>query len=135
MANTRTGFRALRIAAIVALVFGLATILSGGRALFGDAAARAAVGEAVPFVLWFNFLAGFAYVAAAVGLYLGRGFAVALSLAIVVATVLVAGAFGLHVAQGGAFEGRTVGALILRIGVWAVIAVVAWRRIGRVSAT
>jgi hypothetical protein len=63
-----TPTRKLRIAAVVAAVFGLATVISGGRALFGDAAAQAAVGQAVGFVLWFNFLAGFAYVAVAVGL-------------------------------------------------------------------
>ena len=61
---------ALLIAAIVAVLFGALTIFSGGRALFGGAEARAAVGAAVPFVLWFNFLAGFAYVAAGVGLFL-----------------------------------------------------------------
>ena len=50
----------LWIAAIVAIVFGVLTVVSGGRALFAGAEARAAVGNAVPFVLWFNFLAGFA---------------------------------------------------------------------------
>lgn len=40
-------------AGIVAVVFGVLTIMSGGRALFGGAAARAAMGNAVPFVLWF----------------------------------------------------------------------------------
>ena len=58
----------MRIIGIVALVFGLMTIVAGGRALFGDEAARAAAGAAVPFVLWFNFLAGFAYVVAGAGL-------------------------------------------------------------------
>ena len=54
----------LRIPAGAAFVFGVMTILSGGRALFGGDATQAAVGDAVAFVLWFNFLAGFAYVAA-----------------------------------------------------------------------
>ena len=45
----------LLIAAIVALLFGALTILSGGRTLFGGLEARAAMGDAVPFVLWFNF--------------------------------------------------------------------------------
>ena len=49
------------ISAVVAIVFGLATVISGGRALFGGAD----MGAVVPFVLWFNFLAGFAYVAGA----------------------------------------------------------------------
>ncbi len=60
--------RSFRTLAVVGMAFGVLTIASGARALFGDAAARAAVGHAVPYVLWFNFLAGFAYVAAGIGL-------------------------------------------------------------------
>ena len=40
---------------------------------------------------------------------------------------VVAGAFGLHVMGGGAYEMSTVGALALRFGFWALVAVVAWR--------
>ena len=63
-----TGSRAKQVAAGVAVVFGLLTILSGGRALLGGPAAQAAAGDAVPFVLWFNFLSGFVYVLAGIGL-------------------------------------------------------------------
>ena len=123
----------LLIAAGVAIVFGLLTVLSGGRSLFGSDEARAAVGNAVPFVLWFNFLAGFAYVVAGIGLFLRHGPAIWVSIGIFVTTFLVMLAFGLHVAQGGAYEMRTVGAMILRTGVWAAISVVAWKYIGRHS--
>jgi len=41
----------------IAIVFGVATLLSGGQVLFGNDAARAAAGAYVPFVLWFNFIA------------------------------------------------------------------------------
>ena len=100
ISNRKTG---LLIAAIVALVFGALTVFSGGRALFGGADARAAVGDAVPFVLWFNFLAGFAYVVAGIGLLLRHRPALWLSLGILVATGLVFLAFGVHVLQGGAW--------------------------------
>ena len=57
------------IAAVtVAVVFGVSTIISGGRALFGGTAAREAMGNAVPFVLWFNFAMGFLYIIAGAGL-------------------------------------------------------------------
>ena len=128
-----SGSRALKIVAGVAVVFGALTILSGGRALFGSDAARAAVGDAVPFVLWFNFLAGFAYVAAGIGLALSRRWALGLSLAILIATALIFAAFGVHVLGGGAFEMRTVGAMTLRTGVWAVISAVAMRSLGHGS--
>lgn len=53
---------------LVAVGFGLLTIKEGGTVLFGNEASRATAGNYVPFVLWSNFLAGFAYVVAGVGL-------------------------------------------------------------------
>ncbi|MDP3827020.1 MAG: hypothetical protein Q8Q74_10755 [Polaromonas sp.] len=67
--------RLLKILAAVAIVFGVLTVFSGGRALFGGTEARVAVGNAVDFVLWFNFLAGFAYVLSGFGLWRGRRWA------------------------------------------------------------
>ena len=117
----------LKTAGAIGLVFGLLTVFSGGTALFGGEAARATAGNAVPFVLWFNFIAGFFYVIAGLGLLLKARWAVRLSIAIALATALVLAAFGLHVAGGGLYEMRTVGAMLLRTAVWATIAAVAWR--------
>ena len=116
-----------RLMAALVFLFGLLTIFSGGIALFGGVAARAAVGDAVPFVLWFNFLAGFAYVAAGVGLWLQVRWGVVLASLIAVATVIVIVAFGLHVIWGGAYEVRTVGALALRGLIWIFVAIFSWR--------
>lgn len=118
--------RPMRVAAGIAVVFGALTIVSGGRVLFGGAAAQAAAGDAVPFVLWFNFLSGFAYVLAGVGIALGRRWAATLAIALAVAIAAVFALFGLHVLRGGAFELRTVGAMVLQLGVWTAIAV--WAR-------
>jgi hypothetical protein len=123
--------RSVRILAVIGIAFGVLTIASGARALFGDAAARAAVGNAVPYVLWFNFLAGFVYVAAGIGLWRTQRWAVALAAMLAVATAAIATAFGLHVLEGGAYEMRTVGALALRFGFWAIVGVVAWRNLAR----
>ncbi len=117
----------IAIAGIIAVLFGLLTIYSGGRALFGDEAARRAVGNAVPFVLWFNFVAGFAYVIAGIGMLMRMRWSVWLSALIAATTVLVLLAFGAHVFFGGAYEMRTVGAMALRCLVWIGIAVVARR--------
>lgn len=116
-----------RIAAGVAVAFGALTILSGGRVLFGGAAAQGAAGDVVPFVLWFNFLSGFAYVLAGVGIAMGRRWATLLALALVAGIATVFTLFGLHVIQGGAFEMRTMGAMTLRLVVWILIATVAVR--------
>lgn len=114
------------VAAIIAVLFGILTIASGGRALFGGEAARAAVGNAVGFVLWFNFLCGFVYVLTGVGLFLWRRWAALLSVAIALATLFVFAALGWHIAGGGAFEMRTVAAMVLRSGIWIAIAIPAW---------
>ena len=118
----------MRVIALIAIGFGLMTIRQGGAVLFYDGAGRDAAGSYVPFVLWFNFLAGFAYVIAGVGLWMRRRWATWLAMAIAVATALVFLAFGVHVALGGAWERRTVIAMTLRTLVWVGIAAIAWRR-------
>ncbi|MBN9462132.1 MAG: hypothetical protein J0H00_13030 [Burkholderiales bacterium] len=123
----------MMVVAVLAIVFGVATIRAGGSVLFGSEEARRAAGAYVGFVVWFNFLAGFAYVAAGIGLWLRRRWGFVLAAALAIATLVVFAAFGLHVASGGAWEPRTVGALTLRTVVWAVIAAIAWRRLGRTA--
>ena len=117
------------VAAMLSLL-GVLTIVSGGRALFGSASAQAAVGDAVPFVLWFNFLAGFFYVVAGIGLYRWQRWAARLSLGIALTTAVVFAALVWHIASGYAFEARTVAAMVLRSGVWIVVAVTACRVLG-----
>ena len=130
--NTNSGDKIwLRLAAVVAVAFGLLTIKEGGTILFGDEAARAAAGNYVPFVLWFNFMAGFAYVIAGAGLWMRQRWAAWLAVAIVAATALAFAAFGAHVVSGGAYEQRTLIAMSLRTLVWAAIAAIAWRRLLR----
>lgn len=122
-----TASRLMKALAAVGMVFGALTVFSGWQGLFGDAATRAALGHTVAFVLWFNFLAGFAYVAAGLGLWRGERWGPMLATALALGTAGVASAFAAHVLGGGAFEMRTVGALALRWGFWTVVAVVGWR--------
>ncbi len=117
----------LRVAAGVAIVFGALTVFAGGIALFGAAGTRAVFGDVVHFVLWFNFAAGLAYIAAGVGLLRRRRWAARLSVLIAAATVLVFAALGLHILAGGAYEMRTVVAMTARTAVWIAIAIVALR--------
>ena len=115
----------------VAVLFGLMTIKSGGQVLLGDEAAVAAAGDYVPFVLWFNFTAGFVYLIAGIGIALRKSWAVGLSLLIAVATLLVYAAFGLHIYFEGAYETRTVMAMTLRSTVWTVIFALTYRQLIR----
>lgn len=118
------------ILALVAIVFGIVTIIVGGKTLFGGTEVRTAAGNIVPFVLWFNFVAGFTYVIAGVGLFLWKRWAAQLSAAIAAATIAVFIAFGIHIFLGGAFEARTVGAMTIRSVVWIAIAVSACHSLG-----
>ena len=93
---------------LLAVAFGLLTVKAGGTVLFGSPQTRAAAGNVVPFVLWFNFAAGFAYVAAGVGLWMQRRWALWLAIAIAASTAMVFAAFGVHVLGGGAYEPRTL---------------------------
>lgn len=116
---------------LVAIGFGLLTLKEGGTILFGGDAARATAGNYVPFVLWFNFAAGFAYVIAGAGLWMMQRWAMWLAVAIVAATVFTFAALGEHVDSGGAFELRTVVAMSLRTLVWVTITAIAWYRLVR----
>ena len=117
--------------AIGAIVFGVVTVLTGGRALFGSLESRADFGNAVPFVLRFNFLAGFVYIVAGAGLLLRRRWAVYTSLFVAVSTILVFVAFGVHVIGGGTFERRTIGAMTIRSLFWIVVTIVSIRAMKR----
>lgn len=122
--STKTALpsHALKGAAIIGLIFGGMTVFSGGSVLFGPDQARELAGAYVPFVVWFNFLAGFAYIATAILILRRHRLAKTMATLIAAATALVAAIFTITALQGGAFEMRTVGALVLRFGIWAVIA-------------
>jgi len=125
--NTTRRFVWVRAAGVIGALFGLLTIREGGAVLFIDGPARAAAGNFVPFVLWFNFLAGFAYLVAGVGLLFRQAWAVRVALVIALATLGVFAAFGVHVVTSGAYEMRTVVAMTLRSTIWIVIAAIGWR--------
>jgi putative ABC transport system ATP-binding protein len=113
----------------LAVAFGLLTIQAGGAVLWGAEAAQAA-GAYVPFVVWVNFLAGFGYVAAGLGLWSWRAWAAPLAATIAVVTLVVFLAFGVHVAVGGGYEPRTVAAMTQRSAFWLAVAGLACRRLG-----
>lgn len=107
-----------RALAIAALIFGLATLFKGGSVIFGPDTARESVGNFVPFVVWFNFLAGFFYLIGAYAIWSAQSWARPLAFAIAFATIAVGAAFAVHAMAGGAFSMQTVGALPLRFGFW-----------------
>ncbi len=109
--------RWVNAAAIFAVLFGLLTIISGGSVLLNTQAQQLA-GNYVTFVVLFNFLAGFAYVIAGVGLWTLQRWSMWLSLLIALATLIILAVFSLHILTGGSYEMRTVIVLFLRSGIW-----------------
>ncbi len=119
----------LKVLAVIAVLFGLLTLKSGGAVLFIDGADRIAAGNYVPFVLWANFLLGFLYIIAGVGLWFQKRWASWLAIVIAITTLIVFAAFGWHINNGGLFEQRTLKAMILRSAVWSIIAVMSYIRL------
>jgi hypothetical protein len=111
---------------LVAILFGIATLKEGGTVLFTEAGKQGA-GNFVPFVLWFNFFAGFAYIFAGIMIFRLKSCSRKLSSVIAIATVIVFVLFGVHILNGGAYELRTVVAMTLRSGIWIAIALFAFR--------
>lgn len=120
--------RAAIFVGFFAILFGALTLYSGGAVLFIDGRARVDAGNYVPFVLWFNFLSGFAYIVAGAGLYLWENWAAKLAEYILVATLLMFAAFSIHILIGSDYEVRTVAAMTLRSAVWLAIVVFCRKR-------
>lgn len=117
----------LRVVAVAAAIFGVATLFSAGSIVLGYGSSRELAGAYVPFVVWFNLAAGILYVVAAAGIWQRSIWAAGLSMFIALATALTAIPFALLVVSGGDYEMRTVGALVFRIGFWAVVAIILFR--------
>ena len=59
----------LRVVAVAAAIFGLATLYSAGVIVLDYGSSRELAGAFVPFVVWFNLAAGILYVVAAAGIW------------------------------------------------------------------
>jgi hypothetical protein len=114
----------LTVLSIVAILFGIATINEGGTVLFTQEG-KIEAGNFVPFVLWFNFVAGFLYILTGIMLFKLKTGSRLFSIAIAIATIFVFIIFGAHIFNGGAYELRTVVAMTLRSGLWIAISVLA----------
>ena len=117
----------VRVVAVAAAFFGVATLYSTGTIVLDYGSSRELAGAYVPVIVWFNLAAGVFYVIAAAGIWQRSTWAASLSALIAMATALAAVPFALHVIAGGDHEVRTIGALVLRIGFWAAVAIMLFR--------
>lgn len=119
------------VAGIVAMVFGVVTLVEGGRMVFGSPEVWAAAGNVVPWVLYFNFSAGFVYVLTGGLTVLKKPVAAKLAVALAIANVLVLVSLFIFAATGGLFETRTMAAMGLRTVFWSVQAAVLYKVFGK----
>jgi hypothetical protein len=113
--------RLRRLALIVIPVFfGLVTLKEGSANLFGTPEI-----VIVPFVLWYNFVAGAFYVLAGVGFARRAAWAPKLALGIAVGNGLVLLALLVHIGLGRPFAERTPFAMIFRTLLWVALAYLA----------
>ncbi|WP_186400411.1 hypothetical protein [Stappia sp. P2PMeth1] len=124
MVSVWTSNLATKVLAGIALLFGIATLVSGGNALFDLYRTETSTAKIVPFVLHFNFAAGFAYIATGAGLMLKRGWAPISALAIAAATAIVFLGLVGWILAGNAYEMRTVVAMSLRTAFWSSLAII-----------
>lgn len=116
----------LTIVAIIAILFGIATIKEGGTVLFTEEG-KLGAGHYVPFVLWFNFIAGFAYIMAGASMLKLKSCSKKLASVIAAATTIVFILLGVHIYNGGLYELRTLIAMTIRSTLWIFIAIVTLR--------
>ncbi|MBP9681360.1 MAG: hypothetical protein KBD76_08140 [Bacteriovorax sp.] len=116
----------LTVVALVAILFGIATVKEGGTVLFTETGKQSA-GNYVPFVLWFNFIAGFAYIMSGIAMFKLKSCSRRLSAVIAISTTIVFILLGIHIFNDGLYELRTVMAMTIRSTLWISIAIVALR--------
>ena len=100
------------------IIFGIVTIAAGGAAIFFN---DSFFGHVIPWVVWFNFLSGFVYIAVGLYVWFDRRVAQKLSVFIFFGTSLVFVLIGIHIASGLAYEKRTIAAMAFRWVVWGII--------------
>lgn len=116
----------LTLVALFVILFGLLTIKEGGTVLFTEQG-KISAGQYVPFVLWFNFIAGFLYVLAGIAMFRRKTCVKKLAAVIAGSTLITFFVFGIHIFNGGLYELRTVIAMTARSSIWVAITLALFR--------
>ncbi|MDP3180788.1 MAG: hypothetical protein Q8M67_03145 [Bacteroidota bacterium] len=113
------------LAAIIA-GFGLLSIFLSTSVIFDLFGIRAKEGNYVLFVVWSNFISSILYLFAAYGFIKSRKWtAKVLGISLIILIVALLGLF-YHINSGGIYETKTIGAMIFRISITLVFAIIAY---------
>jgi len=117
--------------AFLLAAFGLLTLFLSASVIFDLFGIRAKEGNYVLFVVWSNFICSLLYLFAAYGFVKSKKWTA--SLMGISTIILVAAFIGLriHANSGGIYESKTMGALIFRISVTIVFAMIAYITISK----
>ena len=114
------------VLAIILAGFGLLTLFLSTSVIFDLFGIRAKEGNYVLFVVWSNFISSILYLFAAYGFIKNKKWTAKL---LGISTLILIAAFiglKIHVSSGGIYEEKTIGAMIFRISVTLVFAIIAY---------
>ena len=106
--------------------FGLLTLFLSTSVIFDLFGIRAKEGNYVLFVVWSNFISSILYLIAAYGFIKSKKWTTSL---LGISTLILITAFvglKIHINSGGIYETKTIGAMIFRISVTLVFAIIAY---------
>ncbi|MBK7651868.1 MAG: hypothetical protein IPJ20_15650 [Flammeovirgaceae bacterium] len=104
-----------KIAAAILLAFGLLTLFLSTSIIFDLFDIRAKEGNYVLFIVWANFISSIIYLFAVYGFCKNKKWTTPILAASVLLLVLALIGLFIHIATGGIYETKTVGAMIFRI--------------------
>jgi hypothetical protein len=113
-----------KIAASVAVIFSLLTIVEGTQVLLGITKPEYVV---LSPLLIYNVLMGFVGILAGVALWINYGWSLRLTTIVVAAHIIVLLTAGVIYLSGGAVASQSVNAMVVRSVIWVAITVVAWK--------
>ncbi|MBK9632786.1 MAG: hypothetical protein IPO85_05465 [Saprospiraceae bacterium] len=111
---------------IILAGFGLLTLFLSTSVIFDLFGIRAKEGNYVLFVVWSNFISSILYLFAAYGFIKSKKWTTTL---LGISTLILLAAFiglKIHISSGGVYEIKTIGAMIFRISVTFVFAIIAY---------
>ena len=116
----------LYTSAVILTAFGLLTLFLSTSVIFDLFGIRAKEGNYVLFVVWSNFISSILYLFAAYGFVKVKNWTTIL---LGISTLILLAAFiglKIHINSGGIYEEKTVAAMIFRISVTFVLAIIAF---------
>lgn len=121
----------LYTSAAILTAFGLLTLFLSTSVIFDLFGIRAKEGNYVLFVVWSNFISSILYLFSAYGFAKSKKWTTTL---LGISTIILIAAFiglKIHINSGGIYETKTIGAMIFRIAVTLVFAIIAFFTINK----